>query len=111
MNFAGHYGLDKLFDVNRLGQSEQTFLQHKIEVSRKRTESFGFNEIVVDGHDVEEFLQAFHEASVTKDKSTALIAKTVKGKFFPSIEDVENWVHSMGCIYVVAVTNKQTLTS
>jgi len=94
LNFAGHYGLDNLcviFDVNRLGQSEPTCLQHKTEVYRKRIESFGFNAIVVDGHDVEELLKAFHEASVTKDRPTALIAKTFKGKFFPNIEDVENW--------------------
>lgn len=80
-----------IFDVNRLGQSEPTCLQHKVEVYRKRAESFGFNAIVVDGHDVEELLKAFHEASVTKDKPTALIAKTFKGKFFPNIEDADNW--------------------
>lgn len=94
LNFAGYYGLDNLcviFDVNRLGQSEPTSLQHKVEVYRKRAESFGFNAIVVDGHDVEELLKAFHEASVTKDKPTALIAKTYKGKFFPNIEDADNW--------------------
>lgn len=94
LHFAGHYGLDNLcviFDVNRLGQSEPTSLQHKVEIYRKRAESFGFNAIVVDGHDVEELLKAFHEASVTKDKPTALIAKTFKGKFFPNIEDVDNW--------------------
>ncbi|KAG4074412.1 hypothetical protein HA402_000391 [Bradysia odoriphaga] len=94
LNFAGVYGLDNLcviFDVNRLGQSEPTCLQHKVEVYRKRVESFGFNAIVVDGHDVEELLKAFHEASVTKDKPTALIAKTFKGKFFPNIEDADNW--------------------
>lgn len=77
--------------MNRLGQSEPTCLQHKTEVYRKRAESFGFNAIVVDGHDVEELLKAFHEASVTKDRPTALIAKTFKGKFFPNIEDLDNW--------------------
>lgn len=80
-----------IFDVNRLGQSEPTALQHKVDVYRKRLEAFGFNAIVVDGHDVDEILKAFHEASVTKDKPTALIAKTFKGKSFPDIEDKENW--------------------
>lgn len=57
LHFAGHYHLDNLcaiFDVNRLGQSEPTSLQHNMEVYRKRLESFGFHAIVVDGHDVEE---------------------------------------------------------
>lgn len=94
LHFAGHYKLDNLvviFDVNRLGQSEATSLQHKTEVYRKRAESFGFNAITVDGHDVEELVKAFYEASITKDKPTAIIAKTFKGKFFPNIEDLDNW--------------------
>lgn len=78
LHFAGHYNLDNLcvvFDVNRLGQSEATSLQHNVEVYRKRLEAFGFNAIVVDGHDVEELVKAFHEASQTKDKPTAIVAK------------------------------------
>ena len=57
LHFAGHYHLDNLcaiFDINRLGQSEPTSLQHNMEVYRKRLEAFGFHAIVVDGHDVEE---------------------------------------------------------
>ena len=56
LHFAGHYKLDNLcaiFDVNRLGQSEPTSLQHDMEVYRKRMEAFGLHAIVVDGHDVE----------------------------------------------------------
>ncbi|KAL5273652.1 TKT family protein [Megaselia abdita] len=94
LHFAGYYKLDNLcviFDVNRLGQSEPTSLQHQMEVYRKRLDAFGFNAIVVDGHDVEELCKAFYEASETKGKPTAIIAKTFKGKFFPNIEDLENW--------------------
>lgn len=80
-----------IFDVNRLGQSEATSLQHNTETYRKRLEAFGFNAIVVDGHDVDELVKAFYEASVTKDKPTAIIAKTYKGKLFPGIEDKDNW--------------------
>lgn len=94
LHFAGHYKLDNLcviFDVNRLGQSEPTSLQHQMETYRKRLDAFGFNAIVVDGHDVEELCRAFFEAQQTKDRPTAIIAKTFKGKFFPNIEDLENW--------------------
>ncbi|XP_053957297.1 transketolase-like protein 2 [Anastrepha ludens] len=94
LHFAGHYKLDNLcviFDVNRLGQSEPTSLQHQMEIYRKRLDAFGFHALVVDGHDVEELCKAFHEASITKNKPTAIIAKTYKGKFFPNIEDLENW--------------------
>lgn len=94
LHFAGHYKLDNLcviFDVNRLGQSEPTSLQHQMEVYRKRLDAFGFNAIVVDGHDIEELCRAFFEAEQAKGRPTAIIAKTFKGKFFPNIEDLENW--------------------
>ncbi|CAL8082469.1 unnamed protein product [Orchesella dallaii] len=94
MHFASKYNLDNLvaiFDVNRLGQSEATALQHNMDVYRKRLEAFGFNALVVDGHDVEELCKAFHEASETKGRPTAIIAKTFKGRNFPSIEDQDNW--------------------
>lgn len=94
LHFASYYKLDNLcviFDVNRLGQSEPTSLQHQTEVYRKRLDAFGFNAIVVDGHDVEHLVKAFHEATQVKGKPTALIAKTFKGKDFPNIEDKEEW--------------------
>ncbi|KAJ9583407.1 hypothetical protein L9F63_022273, partial [Diploptera punctata] len=87
LHFSSYYKLDNLcviFDVNRLGQSEPTSLQHNMEVYRKRLDAFGCNAIVVDGHDVEELCKAFHEAASTKTKPTAIIAKTFKGKYFLS---------------------------
>jgi len=60
LNFASFYKLDNLcaiFDINRLGQSDPTSLQHDMETYRKRLEAFGFNALVVDGHDVEELIK------------------------------------------------------
>lgn len=37
------------------------------------------------------YIQAFHEASITKGKPTAILAKTYKGKGFVNIEDAEKW--------------------
>ncbi|KAL5237825.1 hypothetical protein ACI65C_005235 [Semiaphis heraclei] len=94
LNFASVYNLDNLvviFDINRLGQSGPTPLQHDMEVYRQRLTSFGLNAIVVDGHDIEELTKAFHEASITKGKPTAILAKTYKGKGFVNIEDAEKW--------------------
>lgn len=94
INFASHYKLDNLcviLDVNRLGQSEPTPLGHDIETYCKRLEAFGFETIPVDGHDVEALVKALHIASTTKDKPTALVAKTFKGKNFPDVENFENW--------------------
>jgi len=94
LNFAGFYKLDNLcaiIDCNRLGQSEPAPLQHDMETYKKRLTSFGFNAIVVDGHDVEELCKAFHEAEQTTGMPTCILAKTFKGKDFPNIENLLNW--------------------
>lgn len=94
LNFASYYKLDNLcaiFDVNRLGQSEPTALQHHIDVYCNRVKSFGAHVIAVDGHDVEELSKAFFEAANTKGKPTVLVAKTIKGKYYPEIEDKVEW--------------------
>lgn len=94
INFASHYKLDNLvviFDINRLGQSEETSLGHDMQTYRRRLEAFGMHAIVVDGHDIEELSKAFHIAATTKNKPTAIVAKTLKGKNFPEIENLDNW--------------------
>lgn len=94
MNFAQHYQLDNLvaiFDVNRLGQSEATGLQHNMDIYKARCEAFGFHTIVVDGHCVKALQAAFAEARATKGKPTAIVMKTYKGSGIPGIEDQENW--------------------
>lgn len=93
ISFAGHYKLDNLviiFDVNRLGQSEETSLGHDVQTYRRRLEEFGVHAIVVNGHDVEELTKAFHIAATTTNKPTAIVAKTLKGKNFPDIENLDN---------------------
>merc|ERR1712168_93363 len=94
LNFAGHYKLDNLcaiIDVNRLGQSDPAPLQHDMEAYRARLESFGFNAIVIDGHDVAELAKAFDNFANTKDKPTCILAKTFKGQDFPGIANEMNW--------------------
>ncbi|XP_052744471.1 transketolase-like protein 2 [Bicyclus anynana] len=94
LHFASHYKLDNLvviFDVNRLGQSEPTSLQHQMDVYAARLKSFGFHTLVVDGHDVTELVKSLDEAASVGGKPTAIVAKTYKGRGFPGIEDKENW--------------------
>ncbi|XP_066109541.1 transketolase-like protein 2 isoform X1 [Saccopteryx bilineata] len=92
--FASYHNLDNLvavFDVNRLGQSGATPLEHCTDLYQKRCEAFGWNTYVVDGHDVEALCQAFRQAAQVKNKPTAIIAKTFKGRGIPNVEDAENW--------------------
>lgn len=69
LSFASHYKLDNLvaiFDVNRLGQSEPTAFGHKVDVYAARTQAFGFETSVVDGHDVKSLVAAFEKAKQVK---------------------------------------------
>lgn len=78
-------------DVNRLGQSDPTMLQHDMEGYRARWSGFGWHALVVDGHDLKALLNAFEEASRTKGKPTVILAKTFKGKGISFMEDRPNW--------------------
>jgi transketolase len=94
MAFASRYKLDNLvniIDVNRLGQSEPTMYQHHMDVYKKRAEAFGWNAIVIDGHDINEIVAALDNANSTKGQPTCIIAKTFKGKYMPGIEDDASW--------------------
>jgi transketolase len=91
---ARHHGLDNLcviIDVNRLGQSDPTMLQHDMEAYRSRWTGFGWQALVVDGHDLSAVLAAFDIAAGTKGKPTVLLAKTFKGKGISFMEDQSGW--------------------
>lgn len=93
-NFAGYYKLNNLvgiIDINRLGQSDPTSLGHEMDVYQKRWESYGWNALVIEGNDVEAICKAFHTAEQVTDKPTMILAKTLKGKGIPGIEDQLNW--------------------
>ncbi len=94
VELARHYVLDNLcaiVDVNRLGQSDPTMLQHNMEGYRARWAGFGWHAIIVDGHDPAALLAAFDEAARTKGKPTVLLAQTFKGKGISFIEDRPDW--------------------
>ncbi|WP_447976853.1 transketolase [Candidatus Nitrospira bockiana] len=91
---ARHYRLDNLcaiVDVNRFGQSDPTMLEHDMEAYRARWSGFGWHAIVVDGHNIQKLLAAFEEAAFTRGKPTVLLARTLKGKGIPLIEDQPDW--------------------
>lgn len=91
---ARHEALDNLcaiIDVNRLGQSDPTMLQHNMEGYRSRWAGFGWHAIVADGHDPDALLAAFDEALSVKGRPTVVLARTIKGKGISFIEDRPDW--------------------
>lgn len=91
---GSYYRLDNLVaivDVNRLGQSQQTMLEHHTEVYRARFEAFGWEAVAVDGHDIPALLEAFDRAAKTVEKPFAIIARTIKGKGVDFAADKNGW--------------------
>jgi transketolase len=87
---AAHYELDNLtaiLDVNRLGQRGETMVGWNTDVYRRRAEAFGWHAIEIDGHDVEQIDRAYAEALEARDRPTAVIARTLKGKGVAAIEN------------------------
>ncbi len=80
-----------IIDINRLGQSDPTMLQHDMEAYKARWDGFGWNTICVDGHDHTELLQAFANAEQTARQPTMILAKTFKGKGISFAEDHPSW--------------------
>lgn len=80
---AGYYQLDNLVlfvDNNNLqldGTLEEIMSPYPIDDKFK---AFGWNTIVIDGHDVEQIADAIDQADNLKGKPTVIIAQTVKGK-------------------------------
>ena len=93
-NFASYYSLDNLtlvVDVNRLGQSQATTLEHDVQTYHKRFDALGFKAITIDGHDISQIIDAFDQSRKSK-KYTAIIAHIFKGKYFTElIENKLDW--------------------
>jgi len=93
MAFASHYKLNNLvaiIDVNRLGQSEPTALAHDVDTYAKRAAAFGWNAVVVDGHNIETMCKEFHHANESPTP-TCFVAKTFKGRGMIGQEDLLNF--------------------
>lgn len=91
--FASYYKLHNLIaiiDVNRLGQTGETMYGWNTQIYESRFKSFGWETIIIDGHDIEQIRHAYDSAQKSS-KPFVIIAKTVKGKGIKMLEDKLNW--------------------
>lgn len=94
MEIAAHYQLNNLVavvDVNRLGQRGETMYGHDLEAYRRRAEAFDWHTIIVDGHNLEEILNAYRQVDQVIDRPVMILARTLKGKGVSFIEDKNGW--------------------
>lgn len=91
---ASHYNLDNLcvlVDWNGLqidGKNDEVM---QVTPIPEKFESFGFSTIEIDGHSIDEIIDALDKAKKIKDRPTAIIAKTIKGKGVSFMEDKASW--------------------
>jgi len=91
---AAHYKLDNLcviVDANHLqidGRVEDVMNVYPI---CAKFSAFGFNVIRIDGHDMNQILDAFEAARNCKDKPSCILASTVKGKGVSFMENNPDW--------------------
>lgn len=88
---ASNFGLDSLrviIDRNGLQATGRTADRFKIGNLEDKMRSFGFEVLVIDGHDMDQIAGALDRADEVKGKPVCIIADTVKGKGIPFAEGV-----------------------
>jgi transketolase len=91
---AAHLRVDNLVaivDVNALGQSGPTMLEHDLRAYQRRFAAFGWRVSLVDGHDVAQVVTALRRARRGRGAPSVVIARTVKGRGLETVEGAANW--------------------
>ena len=92
--FAAHKKLDNLcavIDFNNLqidGSLDEVNSPCPID---EKFKAFGWNVVVIDGHDFDQIEDAFAKARQTKGQPTAIIMNTTKGKGVSFMENKASW--------------------
>ena len=91
---AAHYKLNNLtafIDFNGLQiDGDITKVMNPCPIDKK-FEAFGWNVLVIDGHNYEEIIDAIEKAKECKDKPTVVVCNTVKGKGVSFMENQAAW--------------------
>jgi len=91
---AAHYKLDNVtafLDHNKLqidGPIEEVMSPEPL---ADKWRAFGWDVQVIDGHDMEQILQALEKASAVQGRPQMIVAETVKGKGISFMENMAGW--------------------
>jgi transketolase len=91
---GGRHGLSNLcviLDQNQVQQSDKVVNILDIDPVAAKWRDFGWNVREIDGHDIPQILDALDEAETVKDRGTAIVAHTVKGKGVSWMELNADW--------------------
>lgn len=91
---ASNFNLDNLcaiIDKNRLQIDGWVEDVMNIDPLAEKYRAFGWHVIEIDGHNMQQILDAFDEARSVETMPSVIIANTVKGKGVPFMEDQAGW--------------------
>ena len=92
--FAGHNKIENLTAiVDRNSQQQDGWVKDILNTEPlvEKWQSFGWQVIDINGHDLEQVLMAFDQAKAIRGKPTVIIARTVKGKGVSLLENNTNF--------------------
>ena len=92
--FAGKYKLSNLtgiIDRNNIQIDGMTENVMPLESLRAKWEAFNWHVLEIDGHNIEEFVDAVEQSKAIYEKPTVIIAHTIPGKGIPEIEFDYRW--------------------
>ena len=91
---AGHYQLDNvigIIDCNRLQIDGPVKDVMKVEPLAAKYASFGWDVLRINGHDMDEVVDALEQSKAVKGKPVVILADTIKGKGVSFMEDQPGW--------------------
>jgi transketolase len=91
---AGHFHLDDIIaviDVNGLQIDGLVKDVMQVQPLDEKYAAFGWEVIHVDGHDMNQLVEAFEKAKAVVGKPVVILAKTIKGKGVSFMENVAGW--------------------
>lgn len=94
IQLAAHYNAHNLIgiiDINGLGQSTETLYDHHTRTMALQLQSFGWNTIIVDGHDISALMDAYDQARAHTTSPTMILANTLKGYGVSFLADKTGW--------------------
>lgn len=92
--FAGNnklHNLTAVIDRNNIQINGMTEDVMPVEPLRRKYEAFNWHVIEVDGHNIEQFVDATEEAKAIFEKPTVILAHTIPGRGVPEIEFDYRW--------------------
>ncbi len=94
--YAGNHGLDNLtaiIDHNGYQQTDAVDQVQPLEPLTEKLASFGWAARTIDGHSLDEVIEAFEWARTTKGRPQAIVARTTKGKGVSLLESAPGKWH------------------